>query len=949
VYRLDGFTIDQHGAQMPSIKGLRAASTGFLAVLTLSVPSASAGESSPFQRTTSAIMASPAAESSTPAPRPAVRLAAPRRKLAIRPDSPRSSASPEGASAALRSVDAPSQPQTPGVNFLGATLADSNAFPPDSTGAAGPTQFLVGVNGRLRSFSKATGAADGVLNATLDAFFGTVRNNNPTFFPQVRYDRISSRWIVTSNAAGDSLVNNRVLIAVTDAASNGVLSGATVWTFFYFQHNLVTSAGDTDLFFDSPSLGVGVNGLTIGGNLFNAQGAYQGTSVHVVRKSRVLSSTGGNLVSSGDVVAFRNLTTTVGGPGPYAPVGVDDLSDAAAATSVESWIAGVDNASFGALVFRRITFASPGAWPPSGISANMLLSVPATSLPVTVPHEGNLLGVDGELDAVDDRLTAASRRGDRIWTAQNISVDTSGVSPGDRDGSRWYEIDVSAAPALTQAGTLFDPSPTDASSYWIPAIAASGQGHAAIGSSVSGPLHFIDAGTAGRLAGDPPGTLQPQILLTSSATSYNPAADPGPGRRWGGHSFTSVDPNDDMTMWTIQEYCDATDSWGVRVVELVAPPPATPQTASPSSISAGQASVSVDITGVSTDGSGFFDPGAGFPGRLQVAVNGGVTVNSVTFTDPTSITLDLDTTGAGAGGVAVTITNPDGQSVGTGCGFLNIGAPGPAPTVTAISPTSGPASGGTAATLTGTGFLCNPTIAIGGFLATNVLANSGTSASLTMPATTPGVVHDVVLTNGDAQSGTLVGGWFSDFLDVPQGDIFHESVEKLIRNGVTVGCGGGNYCRNDSVTRAQMAVLLLRSKLGIGYVPPNCTGTVFNDVQCTGGSFDPWIEDLAARGITGGCSVSPPLYCPSSPVTRAQMSAFLLKTDLGSGYQPPDCTGSVFDDVPCTGGIFDPWIEDLAGRGITAGCSVSPPLYCPDVANTRGQMAAFLVNTFQLP
>jgi hypothetical protein len=122
---------------------------------------------------------------------------------------------------------------------------------------------------------------------------------------------------------------------------------------------------------------------------------------------------------------------------------------------------------------------------------------------------------------------------------------------------------------------------------------------------------------------------------------------------------------------------------------------------------------------------------------------------------------------------------------------------------------------------------------------------------------------------------------------------------------------------------------------------------VFGDVPCTGGIFDPWIEDLWNRGITGGCGGG--LYCPGAPVTRAQMSAFLLKTELGSGYTPPACSGTVFDDVPCTGGIFDPWIEDLADRGITGGCSASPPLYCPGAANTRGQMSAFLVLTFELP
>ena len=106
-----------------------------------------------------------------------------------------------------------------------------------------------------------------------------------------------------------------------------------------------------------------------------------------------------------------------------------------------------------------------------------------------------------------------------------------------------------------------------------------------------------------------------------------------------------------------------------------------------------------------------------------------------------------------------------------------------------------------------------------------------------------------------------------------------------------------------------------------------------------------WIEDLAGRGITGGCGNGN--YCPDSAVTRAQMAPFLLKTDLGSGYVPPACAGTVFLDVPCPGGIFDPWIEDLAGRGITGGCGNGN--YCPDNPNTRAQMAVFLTLTFNLP
>ena len=78
------------------------------------------------------------------------------------------------------------------------------------------------------------------------------------------------------------------------------------------------------------------------------------------------------------------------------------------------------------------------------------------------------------------------------------------------------------------------------------------------------------------------------------------------------------------------------------------------------------------------------------------------------------------------------------------------------------------------------------------------------------------------------------------------------------------------------------------------------------------------------------------------------MAVFLLKAFEGSTYLPPACTG-IFNDVPCTPGTgFSDWIEELSNRGITSGCSVAPPLYCPTNPNNRGQMAVFLVKTFGL-
>ncbi len=106
--------------------------------------------------------------------------------------------------------------------------------------------------------------------------------------------------------------------------------------------------------------------------------------------------------------------------------------------------------------------------------------------------------------------------------------------------------------------------------------------------------------------------------------------------------------------------------------------------------------------------------------------------------------------------------------------------------------------------------------------------------------------------------------------------LFANWIEQLASEGISGGCGGGNYCPDAAVSRQQMAVFLLKTEHGQSYTPPGCAG-LFEDVACPG-MFADWIEQLAAEQVTGGCSASPSLYCPVSPVTRGQMAVFLTKT-----------------------------------------------------------------------
>jgi hypothetical protein len=113
-----------------------------------------------------------------------------------------------------------------------------------------------------------------------------------------------------------------------------------------------------------------------------------------------------------------------------------------------------------------------------------------------------------------------------------------------------------------------------------------------------------------------------------------------------------------------------------------------------------------------------------------------------------------------AGSYGATAPNTAGNWVMQMATFRTSGEGGsnPAPTVTGISPTSGTTTGGTAATITGTGFLAGATVSIGGTAATGVHVATSTSISAVTPAHSAGSA-DVTVTNSDAQHGTLSEGF----------------------------------------------------------------------------------------------------------------------------------------------------------------------------------------------
>ncbi|MFC1611971.1 S-layer homology domain-containing protein, partial [Myxococcota bacterium] len=171
-------------------------------------------------------------------------------------------------------------------------------------------------------------------------------------------------------------------------------------------------------------------------------------------------------------------------------------------------------------------------------------------------------------------------------------------------------------------------------------------------------------------------------------------------------------------------------------------------------------------------------------------------------------------------------------------------------------------------------------------------------------------------------------------------------MEQLYHEGITTGCHPNRlaYCPDGTVSRAAMAVLLVRAfdlddSLCDGDLPGFC-GDRFSDVPEAHSAREA-IYDIYRGGITKGCSQDPLLYCPDEDVTRATAAVLLLRAKYGRRYSPPAATG-IFEDVPADDWAAG-WMEQLYREGITNGCSQDPLSYCPNDPLKRGPMAVLVL------
>jgi len=426
-----------------------------------------------------------------------------------------------------------------GASFVASTQSEAQFFPPDTMGAAGPTQIALLINGRYEYYNKdSSGTALNAGGVDLNTFwFNAGIASLPgfgAFDPRIEYDPNTQRWYASSAAGQDT--SSTVYVAVSKTAN--LQDG---W-------RAVSIKADTtsQKYADFPMLGFDADGIYLNANMINVGTETQlSTSLWAIPKSDLLSST----PTAANRVTFTNLPSTTAQP----TVVLDQT--------------GLSNYPF--TLFRngngslsRVTVS--GSFP-SSLSLNPGASAVALNSGLTVPVDARQPDNTANLDIDSDRISAYTvRRDGSYWIAQTRYNATDHTTAAD-DVIRWMQVNASTA-TEQQEGVINIPG----QDVRYASIAVNSNGTVVMGFTASGtnagqyPAAYAVVGTTSNGLT----TFGAPFLLQAGTASFH-ETDHNNTNRWGDYSATSVDPADPNIFWTFQEYATGVTDWTVQASEIV--------------------------------------------------------------------------------------------------------------------------------------------------------------------------------------------------------------------------------------------------------------------------------------------------------------------------------------------------------------------------------------------
>jgi hypothetical protein len=628
------------------------------------------------------------------------------------------------ADGALQTAPATSTASTGASSFAGLDYASWGAgWPPDPNGDVGPNHYIQTVNTSIGIWGK-----DGTPQAafTFNSLFsqaatGTPCDNSNQGDPVALYDPFGNRYIISDFAwAGTQYSTGPFYQCMAVSKSENPADG---WYFYAWKVETGASLPDY------PKLGVWPDGIYMSANVFasSGSGSFQNVQVWAFNRTQMEA---GDL--NAQAVTFA-LPRTVGGVTVFSllPSNARSVTGAPPAGS-PNYFASI----YGSYAIRTWKFHVDWTTP-----ANSTFSGPANTAistfnvgPGTVPEkDGNNIDTLSYRLMMQNQYTNLNGR-ESLWLTHTVGNGSSVAQV------RWYELPVTggAIGSVRQQSTWAP----DLLNRFMPSLAVDKKGDMALGYSVSDASMYPALRYSGRLATDPLNQLTQaeQTLVQGLGFQCCTFSDGTLNTRWGDYSAMTIDP-DGCTFWYTGEYYDAHpttkagDDWLTRIGSFQLPGCSGTVTAAPTvsgfSPASGPAGTSVTVTGT------------GFTGATSVSFNG-TAASSFAVGSDTQLTATVPA-GATSGPIAVTTAG----GTGTSAGSFTVTTVAAAPTISSISPTSGPV--GTSVAITGTGLSGITSVRFGGVSAAFTVV-SATRVNATVPSGAKTGAITVSGPNGSATS-----------------------------------------------------------------------------------------------------------------------------------------------------------------------------------------------------
>ncbi len=445
-----------------------------------------------------------------------------------------------------------------GANFAGLDFAGTgDGAPPDTIAAAGPGYVVEMVNTDLAIYTK---SGTKVFQQDLGTFFGSVRTGNFLSDPVVIFDESVDNG--PGNAPGRFLVGvldlsasffgtisgDNFLYAVSDSADPTRDTTGDGKAFTEMQAvNMTENVAAGTVFADYPRIGWNADGYYVTFNMFTTGfvNAYDHVSVISIDKAAATDA-------NNSTATF--VRAAVPGGVTHATLAPATMHGSTASTAgspqpmyfVEEKLDSNGNATGNAI--RVVT------------ATNLLAGSPTfqfTDLAVAgyrQPPAATQKGSSALITTNDSRVLNAEWRDNRLVASQTV-----GVSTDSQAHARWYEVNTSSTPTLTQQGTIGLGS---GSNSYFPSIAIAPNGDLGMTFIQSSSSEYMSMYVTGHSSGDALGSMQTPVLVRAGQAPYSASFDSSPYRA-GDYSGITIDPTDG-SFWAANEYATTSGSanWG---------------------------------------------------------------------------------------------------------------------------------------------------------------------------------------------------------------------------------------------------------------------------------------------------------------------------------------------------------------------------------------------------